>query len=91
MTEPHQAPPEDFEFAALSEARNYRDALLREFAAHLRGRVLEVGAGVGQITGGCCKIEPSRSSFLSSRIRHFSTACAPVSPATPCFRARLTI
>jgi SAM-dependent methyltransferase len=52
MTETSPAPPEDFEFAALNEARNYRDALLREFSAHLRGRVLEVGAGVGQITDG---------------------------------------
>jgi SAM-dependent methyltransferase len=40
----------DFEFAALSEARNYRNALLRDFGEHLRGRVLEVGAGIGQIT-----------------------------------------
>jgi SAM-dependent methyltransferase len=44
------AQTEDFEFAALSEARNYRNALLREFSEHLRGRVLEVGAGIGQIT-----------------------------------------
>jgi SAM-dependent methyltransferase len=41
----------DFEFAALEQARNYRNALLRTFAEHLRGRVLEVGAGVGQLTG----------------------------------------
>jgi len=45
------AQTEDFEFAALSEAKNYRNALLREFSGHLRGRVLEIGAGVGQITG----------------------------------------
>jgi SAM-dependent methyltransferase len=41
---------ENFEFAALSEAKNYRNALLREFSGHLRGSVLEVGAGIGQIT-----------------------------------------
>lgn len=41
---------EDFEFAALSVADNYRKALLREFAQYLRGNVLEVGAGIGQIT-----------------------------------------
>lgn len=41
---------EDFEFAALNEAKNYRAALLREFSEHLRGHVLEVGAGIGQIT-----------------------------------------
>ena len=40
----------DFEFAALNEAKNYRAALLRDFKTYLRGNVLEVGAGVGQIT-----------------------------------------
>ncbi|HEX3890379.1 MAG TPA: methyltransferase domain-containing protein [Verrucomicrobiae bacterium] len=44
------AQTEDFEFAALGEAKNYRAALLREFSKHLRGQVLEVGAGIGQIT-----------------------------------------
>lgn len=46
----------DFEFAALSEARNYRAALLRDFATHLRGNVLEVGAGIGQITSELLKL-----------------------------------
>jgi SAM-dependent methyltransferase len=41
---------DDFEFAALSVADNYRKALLREFSQYLRGNVLEVGAGIGQIT-----------------------------------------
>jgi len=41
---------EDFEFAALSVADNYRKALLREFSEYLHGNVLEVGAGIGQIT-----------------------------------------
>ena len=41
---------EDFEFAALNEAVNYRRTIVREFGRHLRGRVLEVGAGVGQTT-----------------------------------------
>jgi SAM-dependent methyltransferase len=40
----------DFEFAVLNEARNYRHALLQDFGEHLQGSVLEVGAGVGQIT-----------------------------------------
>jgi SAM-dependent methyltransferase len=40
----------DFEFAALNEARNYRHALLRDFQTRLHGNVLEVGAGVGQMT-----------------------------------------
>lgn len=41
---------ESFEFDALQEAANYRAALLREFAPHLRGDVLEVGAGIGQFS-----------------------------------------
>jgi SAM-dependent methyltransferase len=44
------AATEDFEFAALAEARNYRHSLFAEFAAALRGEVIEVGAGIGQMT-----------------------------------------
>jgi 16S rRNA A1518/A1519 N6-dimethyltransferase RsmA/KsgA/DIM1 with predicted DNA glycosylase/AP lyase activity len=40
----------NFESAALNEARNYRSALVREFARHLGGNTLEIGAGIGQIT-----------------------------------------
>lgn len=53
---PPVAPPnaaacsEDFEFAALDQARHYRARLLHEFGADLAGRVLEVGAGIGQVT-----------------------------------------
>ena len=41
---------EDFEFAALQKADNYRAALLAEFAPFLAGHVLEVGAGIGQLS-----------------------------------------
>src|SRR5262245_2967897 len=41
---------EDFEFAALAEAVNYRQALIREFRPFLKGEVIEIGAGVGQMT-----------------------------------------
>src|SRR5258707_2560067 len=44
------AQTEDFEFAALSEAKNYRDALFAEFRSFLKGYVIEVGAGIGQMT-----------------------------------------
>ncbi|MCX8107704.1 MAG: class I SAM-dependent methyltransferase [Verrucomicrobiae bacterium] len=44
------APPTDFEFDTLREAQNYRLAILNEFTAVLGGRVLEVGAGIGQMT-----------------------------------------
>jgi SAM-dependent methyltransferase len=44
-----QAHTTDFEFRALAEARNYRRQLVAELSPWLRGEVLEVGAGVGQI------------------------------------------
>jgi SAM-dependent methyltransferase len=40
----------DFEFTELAEARNYRAALMRDFAPYLRGNVLEVGCGIGQFS-----------------------------------------
>jgi SAM-dependent methyltransferase len=40
----------DFEFEALREAHNYRCALIEEFGEFLHSRVIEVGAGIGQIT-----------------------------------------
>jgi SAM-dependent methyltransferase len=40
----------DLEFAALELAKNYRRAVLREFAPYLRGDVLEVGAGIGHFS-----------------------------------------
>jgi SAM-dependent methyltransferase len=40
----------DFEFGALSEAKNYRHALVREFSPFLKGRVIEIGSGIGQLT-----------------------------------------
>lgn len=39
-----------FEFGALEEARNYREALMREFGPYLKGSVVELGAGIGQIS-----------------------------------------
>ena len=40
----------DFEFEALREAANYRNALVHEFRKHLTGDVIEIGAGIGQMT-----------------------------------------
>ena len=40
----------DFEFSALAEARNYPRALMREFAPYLKGRVIEIGGGIGQMS-----------------------------------------
>ncbi len=39
-----------FEFEALRFARQYRQALLRDFSPFLKGRVVEIGAGIGQFT-----------------------------------------
>ncbi len=41
----------DFEFEALRHAHNYRRLLIGEFAPYLKGNVLEIGAGIGQMTG----------------------------------------
>ncbi len=54
----------DFEFAALNEAVNYRNSLLRDFQMYLNGSVLEVGAGIGQITSELHKI-PEIKTLLS--------------------------
>jgi SAM-dependent methyltransferase len=40
----------DFEFAALDEAHFYPCAIVEEFAHYLQGQVIEVGAGIGQLT-----------------------------------------
>lgn len=51
MNKPNEAAAtEDFEFAALSEAENYRRAIVAEFAPFLKGSILEIGAGIGQIS-----------------------------------------
>ena len=52
MNEPPHEPAisANFEFDALSTANNYRRAVVREFTPHLQRRVIEIGAGIGQIT-----------------------------------------
>jgi SAM-dependent methyltransferase len=40
----------DFEFRALRQANNYRHAIFNEFVPALGGKVLETGAGIGQMT-----------------------------------------
>ncbi|HWA95242.1 MAG TPA: class I SAM-dependent methyltransferase [Terracidiphilus sp.] len=65
-----------FEFAALDESKNYRAAILEDFGPYLTGRVLEVGAGVGQFSTELMRlssvehltsIEPSASFCLNIR------------------------
>jgi len=52
MTSSPQRPDlaEEFEFSSLASAVHYRAALIAEFRTYLQGSVLEVGAGVGQVT-----------------------------------------
>jgi SAM-dependent methyltransferase len=46
----------DFEFDALAEARNYREALFQEFGPYLKGHVAEIGAGIGQMSEPLAKL-----------------------------------
>jgi SAM-dependent methyltransferase len=70
---------EDFEFAALQKAENYRAALVSEFSPYLKGSVMEVGAGIGQITAGLKQlpsikeitcVEPDARFFEKLRANH---------------------
>ncbi len=49
---PQPSRPHEFEFSALESAVRYRAALVAEFRPILRGSVLEVGSGIGQVTDG---------------------------------------
>jgi len=40
----------DFEFSALQEAHFYRKAIAREFLPYLKGKVIDMGAGIGQMS-----------------------------------------
>ncbi len=40
----------NYEFEDLQYANNYRTAVLKEFSPYLKGKVIEVGAGIGQFT-----------------------------------------
>lgn len=40
----------DFEFTALQQACFYRKAIAREFSPYLRGKVIDMGAGIGQMS-----------------------------------------
>ncbi len=92
------ASTEDFEFAALAEARNYREALFAEFRDFLRGEVIEVGAGVGQMTDHLVRlpgvtralaVEPDSSFCAQHRVRFpnheiLEGTAADLPPSTAC-------
>jgi len=48
----------EFEFGPLSEARNYRKAILSVFGPFARGETLEVGCGIGQFTQDLQRFSP---------------------------------
>lgn len=83
--QPRAEPPNErasdtgFELKALEVAVNYRAGLVREFAPYVRGRVLEVGAGTGQISD-----ELKRRTALRSL-----TAIEPMAAHAALCRARL--
>ena len=46
----------DFEFDALKDAHNYRKGLIHEFKGQLKGNIVEVGSGIGQMTESLLKL-----------------------------------
>jgi hypothetical protein len=54
----------DFEFEALQQAKNYRAALIKEFSPYLGGNVIEIGAGIGQMTESLINV-PGTARLLS--------------------------
>lgn len=74
-----KASSEDFEFKALEQAKNYRNAIMREFGDRLKGHVAEIGAGIGQIT----------ESILNSPYVETVTAIEPDQVFHETFRSRL--
>lgn len=92
------AATEDFEFSALAEARNYRKALFSEFGPFLKGEVIEVGAGIGQMTEHLVRlpgvshtlaIEPDHDFCAQHRARFpkhniLEGTAADLSPGTVC-------
>lgn len=52
----------NFEFETIEIAHNYRRAILELFRSHLRGDIVEVGAGIGQLSEGLKRL-PEVQSF----------------------------
>jgi len=71
---------EDFEFKSLNAANNYRAAILNSFKVPLRGNVIEVGAGIGQITA-LLRSSPEISNLTS--IEPDATFCAQIRKRIP--------
>ena len=65
------AATEDFEFAALAQAENYRRALLNEFSSFLKGNILEIGAGIGQMTEGLVRLPGVKRALAVEPEAHF--------------------
>lgn len=77
----------NFEFDALREADNYRAALMREFGPHLHGRVIEVGAGIGQMTRMVAALPSVKSVLAIEPDADFCREFQTLSPDIPLLRA----
>jgi len=76
------ATTDDFEFAALNETPNYRAALIQEFGPSLKGGVIEIGAGIGQVTDLLHQL-PQISRLLSMEPdAHFASTFRQIHPNT---------
>ncbi|HWV98686.1 MAG TPA: class I SAM-dependent methyltransferase [Candidatus Acidoferrum sp.] len=73
MSEPPnlQSDTDDFEFEALAQAVNYRKALFTEFGPFLKGDVVEVGAGIGQMTDHLVRLPAVRRAIAVEPDRRF--------------------
>jgi SAM-dependent methyltransferase len=80
----------DFEFQALREANNYRRALLKMFAPHLRGRVIEVGAGCGQFTEHLRQLRDIQYLLAVEPNPRFCAEIRKVFPAQPLAEGNIT-
>ena len=73
----------DFEFEALRHAVNYRCALIREFSPHLKGRVIEVGCGIGQMTESLRKLSSIKYLLSVEPDPHFCREFRKTFPGQP--------
>jgi hypothetical protein len=80
----------DFEFSALRAAQNYRRSLLKLFEPHLRGRVIEVGAGVGQFTEQLIKLPQIQHLLAIEPDSGFCAEFRKALPSQPLFEGIIT-
>ncbi len=80
----------NFEFEALKQAENYRKRLLLEFGPHLQGDVIEVGAGIGQITTQVAALPTVKSVLAIEPDPEFCEMFKPGVPDIPLIRGTVS-